>query len=135
LEPEKGRQQFEVCKGESPWRKGQIWTDKETSSALTLFQTASNVFQGEPDSDLAKSLRDLDPARSQSLRQRLVGETLTRDEAQRVLELAWHAWRGHQAYLEELTVGQLDDLGRFVDEIIRQGEGAPTGADGGSTVR
>jgi hypothetical protein len=121
LEPLGG--QVEACRGETPWHEKRSWTEEETARALALFQAASKSFRGEPDSELAQALRDLDPAQSPSLLQSLVGETLTRDEARRVLELAWAALSGHQGHLNDLSAGQFDDLDRFVDEIIQQGGG------------
>ncbi|HYU36250.1 MAG TPA: hypothetical protein VEW48_29170 [Thermoanaerobaculia bacterium] len=129
--------QVEACGGESPWRKGRSWTEEESSHALALFQRASRAFEGDRGSELDKSLRRLDPSQSPSLRENLAGETLTRDEAKRVLELAWAAWSGWEDRLGKLSANQLEELGRIVDQVAPpekktqlQGGGAPRATSG-----
>ena len=130
-------QQVEACSGESPWRKGRIWTEEESSHALALFQGASRAFEGDRGSELDKSLRSLDPSQSPSLRENLARVTLTRDEAKRVLELAWAAWSGWEDRLGKLSANQLEELGRIVDQVAPpekktqlQGGGAPRATSG-----
>src|SRR5215210_2255481 len=122
-----GRQE-EACRGESPWREGRHWTEDEASRALSLFQMAARSAKGAPDSELAKSLRSLDPSQSSSLRDGLAGKTLTRDEARRVLELAWAGSGGIGERLDELTIEQLEELDRIIDRATsRAGNVQPQG--------
>lgn len=114
--PGAGRQ-VEACSGESPWRRGRIWTEKESSRALALFQGVSRNFEGDRGSELDISLRNLDPSQSPSLRENLASITLTRDEAKRVLELAWAARSGWEDHLGKLSANQLGELGQIIDKV------------------
>jgi hypothetical protein len=123
-EPE---QPGEACLGVSPWREGRRWTEDEASRALVLFQAAAQAAKGAPDSELANNLRSLDPSQKVNLLSKsLAGEDLFPDEARRVLMLVWTAFGGSEDRLEQLTIEQLGELDRLVEQL--NAENVPAGS-------